>query len=219
MPEDLSQKTPASRLFVLIVFILIVGALGFLGGYYLTGKNIQEANLSVTNVSVSASPSTTPSINVANWQTYTNTKYEYLILYPDNYTFREYKDGLGVAFRPSNLPNDPAYEMISISSNNMPQSATGMSLSEYSKIAATQEIQNYQSLNTSNKITTDSGVVGYETTWNVTGLNGGSSSISLPITYFSDSNATYLYQIMVNEDKYLDVYNQMIKTFSLLGNN
>lgn len=149
-------------------------------------------------------------------KTYTNSKYHFSINYPASWAYREYPDTFdGAGFRPSNEPNDPQYEYITVSRMPKVLSTKAVSFEEYVKTAATQEIQNYQSINTSEKIVTDSGITGYNTTWNYQPLGGGGVQISLPRAYFPSTDNSSTIQVSLSDKNYLDIYNQMIKTFNL----
>lgn len=92
-----------------------------------------------------------------------------------------------------------------------------MPFQEYVKIAATQEIQGYTKLVSRKKVTTDSGIVGYETTWQVEPSSGAGQrqSISEPITYFPLQNdPTVTVQILLTNNAYISSYEVLLQTFS-----
>lgn len=158
------------------------------------------------------------SVDIAGWKTYTNTKYHYSIEYPGDWTFREFPDTqTGAGFRPANKPNDLNHEYISIDFSKRALEPQKIPFEEYVKKAAIEDIQNYQSLASINKIVTKTGMIGYQTTWNVQSMGApiGKTHISTPITYFDtkDVNGDTIH--VYGKANYLDIYNQMLLTFKL----
>ena len=151
---------------------------------------------------------------IQNWKTYSNTKYGYSINYPNIWTFREFPDiNDGAGFRLSTSINDLKNEFINIDEMGRGESYQKMVFDEYVKNAGPYEIENYNSLATIEKITTNTGIIGYKVTWNFTDRNG-KEQVSLPITYFDTkkSNGDTV-QVSLNNKNYLDDYNKMILTF------
>lgn len=157
----------------------------------------------------------TPSI--VSWKTYTNNLYGYEIKYPPNWELREYPDAkTGAGFRPANKPNDPSNEFITVNDFNRASSNCAMPFADYVKIAGPQEVQNFESLNTIEKVS-DASVEAYKITWNYTDMQGN-KKVSLPITYFKPTgNDCTSPQVMLNNNDYLSTYNQMIVTFKFNG--
>lgn len=145
---------------------------------------------------------------------YRNEEYGYEISYPASWTYREYPDTkTGAAFRPASSPNDYMSEFISINVLEKNADMVNAPFKEYAGVAATIQIQNYQSLASIKEVTTSAGLVGYETRWNVMPLAGGSAEISDSITYFplrSDVESTI--QVYLNNEDYKDIYEKMIST-------
>jgi flagellar basal body-associated protein FliL len=89
MSEEFKQKTPTSRLILIIVLVVVLFALGIYIGFYM-GMNSVSDKLDVVEVqttpivSTSATSSlTTSPIDTTNWKTYTNDKYGFSFKYPD----------------------------------------------------------------------------------------------------------------------------------------
>ena len=117
-----------------------------------------------------AVPTPTPITKpVMSWKTYTNTKHNYSIAYPGDWSVREYPDTKeGAAFNPNSKPGYPDNgDAISISVGQKIGNYIDDPFEEYVKIAASAEIQNYGELASIKKVTTTDGMVGYETTWMV----------------------------------------------------
>lgn len=175
---------------------------------------VSSATKSATKPTVTPTKPATTSSATTTWKTYTNKTTNYSINYSDKWTFREFPGtGTGAGFRLLTSANDPTNEFININKMERDPNHLKTVFSEYVKIAATFEIENYTSLATIKKITTSTGLVGYETTWNIITLDG-KKEISLPITYFDtkDSKGNTV-QVTLNDKNYLDDYNKMILTF------
>lgn len=161
----------------------------------------------------------------ANWKTYTNTRYNFSIEYPSNWSYREFPDTKdGASFNPIDKPGYPDNsDAISIYVGQKIGNYVDDPLEDYAKIAASVEIQDFGDLASFKKVTTADGVVGYETTWMVGPFLGreGEPSESLPITYFElpDSN-TLLVRVTLERDEDLGTYEELLKTvkFNVLKN-
>jgi len=151
--------------------------------------------------------------------TYTNAQFSFSVQYPSTWAYREYPDTKnGAGFSPSTEVSTPYSEVINIKESGRGLNDCGMPFSEYVKIAASHNIQNYEALNSIETVTTDGGLVGYLTTWKVRNMNGEGEFISLPITYFEDqsqtcSNQTGEVQFTLENKDYLTEYRQMISSF------
>ncbi|MBI4035373.1 hypothetical protein HY383_00330 [Candidatus Daviesbacteria bacterium] len=149
------------------------------------------------------------------FKVYTNTEYGYSIKYPRDWEVREFDSKRGAAFRPVNKPNNPSFEYINIDEIDKIPDLVNRPLEEYAKVAATKEFQNYKRLNSFTRVTSKTGLVGYQTTWKVTPLGGGEETISGPITYFDVSNMRTTIQIKLTNYDYLDLYHEMLQTLSV----
>ncbi len=163
--------------------------------------------------------------NTADWQTYKNEEFGYSVNYPNTWTFREFpstKSGAG--FRSLSSVEDIASECINIDARGTAENEYNAPFEEYVKKATVVEIQNYEKLNSIKSITTDSGLIGYETTWTYKVING-QEKVSLPITYFENKKIVQVgdnqlkyktVQISLNNEACGKVYNQMLSTFVLM---
>jgi hypothetical protein len=207
-----SSKKILLLIAVLVLLIVIAAAstvFNFLG----------KAQNTTSNTS---NPAPTPTLTQeATWKTYTNTKYNYTINYPGDWSVREYSDSKeGAAFNPLNQPGYPdTSDAISISAGPKISNYQDYSLEQYAKIAATAEIQNYNSLASFKKVTTADGAVGYKTTWMVQSISvmgrppADGESESLPITYFEiPGNKTSLVRVTLNRKEDLAAYEKMLLT-------
>ncbi len=171
----------------------------------------------------SPTPATTGNSQNQKLQTYSNSKYGFSVQYPPTMAVREFPDtGDGAGFRPANTPSDPTNEVITVSVSQKIGDAANGPLETYAQTAATQQIQNYEKLNSINPVITNSGVTGYKTTWLVMPLamlgstGSGTPKASEPITYFPlpSPHETYTVQVILNDPAYMADYDNMIKTYS-----
>lgn len=207
----LSQK--GNTQILIVILLVVVGCSAFLYfRYHSSPKSVVNTESSDKLV-----PPTAP-----QFKTYTNTKYGFSIQYPETLVVREYpdtKDGAG--FRPANTPEDPMNEVIDIRVSEKTPDMAKDSLADFAKVAATIEIQNYQKLNSIKELKTNSGIVGYATTWDVIDSAPAGSSesakinVSTPITYFDLTKAQEpsTVQVTLGDKNYSSDYEAMIKTF------
>ena len=199
---------------VLIILLLVtVGVLIYFGLKY-AELSKQTERLDRLHTSPSPSASSSPT---AGWETYTNTKYNYSIQYPSDWTYREFPDTQsGAAFRLVGDPNNLNHEHVTIDFNSRAGDLVGIPFEEYVKKGAIDEIQNYVSLASIEKVVTETSLVGYKTTWNiqVMGETLGKTSVSAPITYFDTKDGVGdTIQVSESDNSYSDIYNQMLSTF------
>ncbi|MDD2909597.1 MAG: hypothetical protein PHU74_01555 [Candidatus Pacebacteria bacterium] len=151
-----------------------------------------------------------------NWKTYRNENFGYSLNYPDSLILREFsetKTGASFHFQ------DEAYpECITVSAREAVKNKENLSFDQYVREAAIEEIQDFKRLNSIEKITTNSGLNGYKTTWGYTFL-GGEEKISLPITYFEGpgniQGINYkTIQLTLNDLSCENIYEQILLTFS-----
>lgn len=153
--------------------------------------------------------------NLESWQTYQNEKFGYRLKYPNILTLREFSEtGTGTDFMSE---GEDSVNCITVSARTAAKSKTDLAFAEYVKEAAIQEIQGVTKLNSIETINTDSGVV-YKTTWDYTPL--GQTSIDyLAIAYLEGPGNVYndnykTIQLILNDSRCEDVYNQMILTLN-----
>ncbi len=155
-------------------------------------------------------------------KTYVNATFGYSVTYPGTWTFKAFPDvTTGGNFYPAGKENDPYSVIVSISANAKAGSQQSVPLAQYVQIAASQEIQGYLKLESSEEITTASGLIGYETTWTVQpspilGTNPSATSapsLSLPITYFPlPRDMTKTLQVALADKNYLSDYEMLLTT-------
>lgn len=181
------------------VLLLIVLATGAMLLFNTKAKN------SYTILSISPTPTQ---------KLYKNTQNGFQISYPSDWTYREADMKDGVAFRPVSKPNDYQYEYITISIFPKPLNIAALPFSEYVKVAAVSEIQNYQKLASIKSFVTADGKKGYVTTWMVQPLGGGKPTESLPIAYLPASEKQNSIEIFLNNKEYIALYTKMLATFA-----
>ncbi|KKT76697.1 MAG: hypothetical protein UW73_C0039G0011 [Microgenomates group bacterium GW2011_GWB1_44_8] len=167
---------------VIALTLLVIVLLG-VGYYYSVNSKTAYAPSNTSNYSVSPSPSATQAAQTETLKTYSNTKYGYSFEYPSGWQVlgTTSDDNIGLA------PMGGKTAAIRVDVSTMVFDDQGViPFSDYVKVAAKNEIQNYTKLSTIKAVTTTSGVVGYETTWNVAPPPGagGSVSTSDPMVYF-----------------------------------
>ncbi|MCR4326900.1 MAG: hypothetical protein NUV52_04585 [Candidatus Roizmanbacteria bacterium] len=199
---------------VVVLIVIISSAVA-----YLIGKNV-ASNVNSTKNMASPTP-TSISQPVTSWKTYTNTKHNYSINYPSDWSVREFPDSKdGASFNPIDKPGYPdKSDAISISVGVKNGDYINDPLEDYAKVAASKEIQDYEKLASIKTITTTSGMVGYETTWMVQPFLGRGSGLSesLPITYFElPGNKAVLMRINLDKEENLSIYEDMLKTIQIV---
>lgn len=196
---------------ILIVVVLIIGV----GGYYFKSKSQPDK------------PNQTPQSNVAattpSTITYKNAKYGFTFIYSKKFSQKIDSEGYGMGLIPTGDSIDSSEDVIYITTVHKTgdEVTSKRPLAEYAKTAATEEIQNYNELNSIETITTKNGDIGYRTTWNRSGpfVNGvelnSSKEPSEPITYFDlPDDPYYTVQIRLNDMAYLQDYEEIIRSFS-----
>ena len=203
-----------SKKIVLLFVLILILTTGYL---ILNTKSAQK------NTKPERSTTISPSYEDTQWKTYTNTKYGYTVPFPISWRVQEFPDTKSGANFIQNettvVTSDIAY-----TASNPPYPT----LEEFAKTAATQQIQNYEKLNSIETVTTKDGAVGYKTTWIVGSppiLNPPkdyqpSKSISSPITYFSipsDDGLLLMFSISSTSptEEQIEIYNKMIESVVL----
>lgn len=152
---------------------------------------------------------------------YINNKYHYGIDYPKKWACREFPDTAnGAGFTPDAAVSTPYTEVMSIAEEGRATDDCSIPFSEYVKDIAIKNIQGFEKLNSIEKVTTQTGSIGYKTTWIYTDLMGQRHT-SPPMTYFEDKGQTECnnqvgYVVFTLADsKYLDQYNTMLNTINV----
>ena len=220
-----TQPTPQAKkswfnIWKVIALTLLVIVLLGVGYYYSVNSKTAYAPSNTSNYSVSPSPSATQAAQTETLKTYSNTKYGYSFEYPSGWQVlgTTSDDNIGLA------PMGGKTAAIRVDVSTMVFDDQGViPFSDYVKVAAKNEIQNYTKLSTIKAVTTTSGVVGYETTWNVAPPPGagGSVSTSDPMVYFpiSAKYGTGLLskRLQVSTEgsyaTYTDVFQALLPTF------
>lgn len=199
-----------------------------------SGKQSVNQKISPTIQSLSPTPKTISLISIPpdetlNWKTYTNKKNGYSIKYPANWTYREYPDiQTGAGFRPLDKPKD-TQEVISINIFDKGLGNLNTTFEDYLKKVCSQTHSGGgdTSLNTTNRIITQTNEIGYIITCNVSPIGyfgptpgkeeNPNPALSLPDTYFNTQNPQEnLIQISLSMNIYLSIYKKMLSTFKFL---
>lgn len=130
--------------------------------------------------------------------------------YPANWNVEENVDADFTTIR-----NETGETVITIRVAKKPTNLKDLPLGEYAKVAALNEIQGFKELISINDVTTDYGDRGYQTTWKISFL-GSEDYSSNPITYFAHPfDPTKTIQVNLENQKYLNEYNIIIKSFEI----
>jgi hypothetical protein len=198
----------SKSLIAIVVLVIIILALGGVM-LFSQNKNVEKASENV----VKAEP-TTAVAKKEEFKTYTNTKYNYSIVYPGNWGLVEFDDKDGGRF----IPADTNKESVSIKVGKKVGNYINETLEEYVKVAGA-EIQNYGENVSLKKITTNSGIVGYEATYMIQSVRNNNPSESLPIAFFEvPEDKTVLVRVSLDNKEDLDSYEKMLKTFKIPAN-
>jgi len=91
MSEEFSQKTPISRLILIIILFIVLFALGIYVGFYMGVNSVSNELVvaevqtnPITSTTATSSPINSP-IDTSNWKTYTNDEYGFSIKYPSDW--------------------------------------------------------------------------------------------------------------------------------------
>jgi len=215
------NTTHSSIKYILLVFFIV---LALVGVYYLgTQKNAPKSvPVSETQIPENQESSISEVPAKSNIQTYSNTKYGYTFEYPTGWEILGSSTDATIGI----TPTGNTLATIRVDVSNMIFDDRGViPFTEYAKTAAKNEIQNYTKLSTIKEITTNSGAVGYETTWSVApppGAGGG-TSVSGPMTYFplSESYGTgsFSKRLLISMEntstQYVNVYQTLITSLNL----
>ncbi len=215
--ESHKSKLILSKWMVAVFAVLLVTLLA-VGGFamYLLNKS------ATPTTQITVSPTATPA---AQFKTYTNTKHNYSIDYPSDWEFKEDSDSKnGASFNPLSKPgSSDTSDAIRVSADQALANYFTTSFEEYVKVEAKYEIQNYDTLASIKKVTTGTGIIGWEATWMVQPMMGmpknSKSSESLPITYFEvPGSKTLLVRVTLDRKEELTTYEKMLTTFIIPAN-
>jgi hypothetical protein len=198
-----------------VIVLVLVAVLACVGVFFLIKQKPPTIN-------PQPSTTTTPEAS-SDTITYKNAKYGFTFKYSKKFAQKIDSEGRGLGLIPTGDSVDATEDVIYITTVHKTgdEVTSKMALSEYAKIAGPQEIQNYVSLASIETIATKNGDVGYRTTWNRSGpfangveLSSGKEP-SEPITYFDlPGDPYYTVQIRLNDVKYLQDYEEIIRSFS-----
>ena len=206
-----------------ILILVLIVVLGFSAFLYFKNSFFKSSTDTQTTDKQSLSADRLVPPQAPEFKTYTNSKYGFSIQYPETLAVREFPDtGDGAGFRPSDQPEDPQYEVITVSVLQKNADMADDSLADYAKVAATIQIQNYEKLNSIDEVKTGLGLTGYKTTWMVAQMpvlgatSSGALTVSQPITYFDLPKAPTpsTLQVSLSDENYVSDYEAMLKTFS-----
>jgi len=216
-PFEKKPKLPMWKIGILLVLcVALVSTVIF---FLYTNNSFPLFQKASKNIETSSTAEETAPIPAPNqtWETYTNTKNHFSLDYPSDWSKAESPSGNGVTFKPLNSQNTPGVtDDITVYVGPKTPTEEELTFEEYAKVAAIQEIQNYNELASSEPITLQDGTVGYKTTWMVQSISNHQApeeSESAPITYFQIPDAnTHLLRISSGHDVDSVIYDHMIKS-------
>ncbi len=153
-------------------------------------------------------------IDIANWKTYRNEEYGYMIKYPNDWNIRELK--IGASFKKGGgeilVESWPIFGHFA----NLP-------LKEYIENTGS-GIQDYDSIHSIKEVKTNTGIIGYEVIWNIDPDSFVKKDFSDPIIYFEvkkqdvlkDAKTIQISYRSTPNDYSKKIFNTMIKTFDYL---
>ncbi len=209
------NKTTADKWKFIVVAIL--GLILVIGIVFLQLNQNQNQNQvpSVPNAMTEEETSSNSEVPLS-WNTYTNTKHQYSIDYPTSWNKTESPSGDGVSFNPQNsVKTEGMTDEITVYVGQKTMTENELTFEEYVKVAAIQEIQNYNKLASVEPIALSNGSVGYKTTWMVQSIvnNGSGESESAPITYFQiPGKPNSLLRVNSGFDTDQSIYDYMIES-------
>ena len=218
LPETAIKQTPPRprkplTLFkkIVIVIFCVVSSFGVYDLFF------PSKTIAPEKTTPQPSPTEIAAPQKEEWKTYLNKNHHYAIAYPPDWTYREFPNTQsGAGFRLASKPDDLCCETITIDYMPKMENAKDLSFEKYVQVAG-QGIQGFENIQSSQKITTDSGIVGYTTTWNVQSLDG-KQTISAPLTFFpvkDDPDGIITVSVVDPKDPIqITTYNDMLKTFS-----
>ncbi|MEI7425124.1 MAG: hypothetical protein WCK10_03335 [Candidatus Staskawiczbacteria bacterium] len=144
---------------------------------------------------------------------YINSKYGFEIIYPTDWSFREYESGATFFPESKAKENTTGNGVINVGFYSRSASYCKIPFEDYVKIAGPSEIQNYESLNSIDGIINSNDVNISIAQWNYTDLSGV-GKVSLPITYIETKpELCGGIEMFLNDNNYSDVYGEMIYKF------
>lgn len=214
------EKGFSSILSLLILFIL-AGCL-ITGAYYLgTLKN----NLKSRNPIITSQIPQRSSSETANWKTLTNTDYGFSIDYPKDWNafsvdmgrinyFKEpsSQSGYGSSFIDIRPNGKVLYGNIFLSNNTLDGYISHLEKNGYIESDPIQVVKDVR------KVTTEDNTVGYFIEW-VSDGSFGPAEKKYTTFFQSPFDSNSIIAIGGRQSQYLDIYNQMIKTFKFLDKN
>ncbi|BFD25328.1 MAG: hypothetical protein JST_000668 [Candidatus Parcubacteria bacterium] len=150
-----------------------------------------------------------------SWSTYKNENFSYQIKYPTSLTLKEFlKTGTGGSFI---INDEDPIDCLTVSARTAVGPKAELAFDDYVKEAAIQEIQGVTELNSIETITTNTGDSVYKTTWSYK-KPGDDQDKNLAITYLEGPGSVgaenyKTIQLILNDSRCEDVYNQMLLTF------
>jgi len=221
LPVTPPEQPPAAapKLAIWKIALVAVLAIALIAGavtYLLARNSVTPLPDSPTSEADSSATAAT-----TTWTTYTNTKHQFSVEYPSDWMQTESPSGNGALFA-AQSSSDTLGESneITVSVGQKTLTEEELTFEEYAKVAAAQEIQNYNRLASIEPIILGNNMKGYKTTWMVSSLatTGSPESESAPITYFQvPGSDTLLLRLSSGYDVDPAIYDRMIQSVTFLS--
>ncbi|MFC1483359.1 hypothetical protein ACFL56_03765 [Candidatus Margulisiibacteriota bacterium] len=150
-----------------------------------------------------------------DYESYTNKVLHYSVSYPKNWTYREFDSKTGAGFRKARMVEGIQNEFIVVEAYKSFGEIQDIPLKVFAYHASDIQKENVLTYNASTKVETDSGLEGYQVNWLYLDYDK-EKKVTLPVTFFPSPSASYkAFYISLHDEKYWDVYEDMVRSFRI----
>jgi hypothetical protein len=206
------KSTFVINTFLFLLFLFVIAIIAYLLYRYWQADQLKQNLQSDKTIVIDGNnqESDQSLANTPDGTTFESKMATFSYVYPSGWTVEENPAADFTTIRNANGVNAVTIRIV-----KKIASLQSLSLEEYAKQAAMQEIQGFKELKSIEKITTESGEVGYKTVWKIQFL-GGEDFDSNPITYFEHPfDPDKSIQVNLESNNFADVYNLIIQSFTI----
>ncbi len=201
------------NIFLLILFLIIIAFIFYLlYNRYLADQlqdALQQNNVTVVNDPTASENPDNPDV-ITNPSDHDSQMATFAYSYPAGWKVEENVEAEFTTIRTAGDDN-----AVTIRVAKKADSLKELSLEEYAKVAAGNEIQGFEELISTEKIVTEYEDIGYVAIWKISFL-GGEEFESNPITYFEHPfDPSKSIQVNLENANYLSEYNLIINSFEI----